>query len=464
MPKKRLWEKALEWGQTYGDIVYVENFGKPLLLINSYNLKAAVDLLSNKSAKYANRPPMVMAELEGWGWLTSVLPYSEVHRKQRTFQHRFLNSPDVVDYLEMQLQETRVTLKGILETPKDYAKHLRRLPGAVVMKNFYGHQVGEDDPYVRLGETAAKLVAESGFYLFLGFLPWLRHMPDWLPWIEFPRVAKAAQSVSHAIRNGAQNMVKKKMAEGNALPSMASILLSENTRDDGTIVDEEELAAATAALFIGGVDTSVTALMTFVLAMLKYPEVQERARQEISDVVGEHRLPTFEDMERLKYVRAVCTEVLRWQSIVPLMARFTIEDDEYNGYFIPAGTTVVVNVWAMSRNAVDFEDALVFRPERWLQSFDKEGHGRPPRPEDFIFGFGRRICPGQKWAEHLLFIAVASMMAVFKFESEFKDGAVIPPNDTYDERAIWHLGPSECKITPRSEVMASLIRHTESLY
>jgi len=73
-----------------------------------------------------------------------------------------------------------------------------------------------------------------------------------------------------------------------------------------------------------------------------------------------------------------------------------------------------------------------------------------------------RACPGQKWAEHLLFIAMASMIAAFKFETEFKDGVPIPPNDTYDEGFVWHLGPSECRISARSEAMASLIRHTEN--
>jgi len=114
----------------------------------------------------------------------------------------------------------------------------------------------------------------------------------------------------------------------------------------------------------------------------------------------------------------------------------------------------------MSRNPLDFPDPKEFRPERWLQSVENQV---PPRPEDFVFGFGRRTCPGQKWAEHLLFIAVAFMIAAFKFEREVKDGIPIPLNDSYVEGFVWHLGPSECRITPRSESMANLIRHAENL-
>ena len=55
--------------------------------------------------------------------------------------------------------------------------------------------------------------------------------------------------------------------------------------------------------------------MTFILAMLKNPEVQRKAQEEIDSVVGNDRLPSFEDREQLPYVRAVCTEVLRYVDV-----------------------------------------------------------------------------------------------------------------------------------------------------
>lgn len=51
--------------------------------------------------------------------------------------------------------------------------------------------------------------------------------------------------------------------------------------------------------------------MTFVLGMLKNPEAQRQAQLEIDRVVGKDCLPTFEDMENLPYVRAICEEALR---------------------------------------------------------------------------------------------------------------------------------------------------------
>ena len=94
--------------------------------------------------------------------------------------------------------------------------------------------------------------------------------------------------------------------------------------------------------------------MTFALAMVLYPEVQRRAQAEIDSVVGEDRLPTFEDRSSLPYVESVLRETFRWHPILPngiLPCRVispslktligvphaTLTDDIFDGYFIPKG-------------------------------------------------------------------------------------------------------------------------------
>ena len=57
---------------------------------------------------------------------------------------------------------------------------------------------------------------------------------------------------------------------------------------------------------------SVTAIMTFILAILKNPDKQRRAQEEIDAVVGTDRLPNLSDMDDLPYVQAICTEVFRY--------------------------------------------------------------------------------------------------------------------------------------------------------
>jgi len=123
MPATLLWEKALEWGNEYGDLVYLENLGKPMLIINSYEV--AVELLGNRSAIYSSRPHQVMTiDLEHWDWLSLIAPYGERMHKSRTYQHRFFNSPETLNFLDAQLEEARRTIRDILDNPDDYAKYI----------------------------------------------------------------------------------------------------------------------------------------------------------------------------------------------------------------------------------------------------------------------------------------------------------------------------------------------------
>ena len=76
------------------------------------------------------------------------------------------------------------------------------------------------------------------------------------------------------------------------------------------------------------------------------PYAMRRAQEELDKVVGCERLPDFSDQVDLPYTVAVLKEVLRWGCPTPIGApkRLTV-DDTYNNYFIPAGATVVENVW-----------------------------------------------------------------------------------------------------------------------
>ena len=88
-----------------------------------------------------------------------------------------------------------------------------------------------------------------------------------------------------------------------------------------------------------------SAVQTIFVAMSLYPEVQRKAQAELDAVVGPNRLPDFEDRDALVYVNAIIKEALRWQNVLPfVLPHMSLEDDEYRGYFIPAGTLLIPNV------------------------------------------------------------------------------------------------------------------------
>lgn len=73
-----------------------------------------------------------------------------------------------------------------------------------------------------------------------------------------------------------------------------------------------------------------------------HPHVQEKAQRELDEVLGSNRLPEHEDIASLPYIQAIYYEVLRWRPNVPLgIPHRAMEDDEYGGYRIPKGATII---------------------------------------------------------------------------------------------------------------------------
>lgn len=129
--------------------------------------------------------------------------------------------------------------------------------------------------------------------------------------------------------------------------------------------------------------------------MATYPEVQKKAQSQLDAVLGGNRLPEFSDFEKVPYLSAVVNEVFRWQAVTPFAVyHLSTADDSYNGYFIPKGSVIVPNAWAILRDEKIFgPDTDKFRPERFMKP------GATAAPDlslvDIAFGFGRRACPGR---------------------------------------------------------------------
>jgi cytochrome P450 len=87
-------------------------------------------------------------------------------------------------------------------------------------------------------------------------------------------------------------------------------------------------------------------MMTFFLAVMVFPEVQEKAREEIDHVTGSSRLPTNADRERLPYIEAIMKETHRWHQVLPMcIPHMSIQEDVCRGYRIPKGAVLLANNW-----------------------------------------------------------------------------------------------------------------------
>lgn len=98
----------------------------------------------------------------------------------------------------------------------------------------------------------------------------------------------------------------------------------------------------------------------------------------------------------------------------PFVPRACIDDQKIQGYDVPKGTIVVVNVWAISRDPRYWDDPDRFIPERFESecALDFKGLDFEYTP----FGAGRRICPGTTFAQANVEIALASLLYHFDWE------------------------------------------------
>jgi cytochrome P450 len=131
--------------------------------------------------------------------------------------------------------------------------------------------------------------------------------------------------------------------------------------------------------------------MTFFLAMTIFPEVQRQAQKELDRVIGGTRLPVSKDRDNLPYIVAVMKETHRWHLVLPMgLPHTSTEEDTCRGYRIPKGAMLLANSWWFTHDPSVYPDPMAFRPERFLET---PTHKPEPDPRNFIFGYGRRICP-----------------------------------------------------------------------
>ncbi|KAI5120028.1 hypothetical protein M0805_004657 [Coniferiporia weirii] len=448
-------EQAREWAQQYGDVAFFKALGKTYLLVNTYD--AAVELFEKRGSNYSSRPENTLRELGGWSRLPLLMPYGNEHKKARQMLHKFFAPTAVADFHELQTQVARQLLWGLVNETGSFRDLTRRAAGELIMMVAYGYKVSDaNDPYVELADKSIRAAAESERNYLVNILPWLRYLPEWFPGTGFHQFIKESVKLSRATLYDAHEMSKKNFFAGTAIPSMTSRLLEENLTEDGKIANEDTIVNSTSVAYIAGADTTVSTLNTFCLAMLLRPEVQRRAQDELDRVVGKDTLPTMEDKPNLPYIMAICKECMRWQSVTPLAApHCAAEDDVYNGYFIPAGTTVFANVWGMQRDPKEYPEPEKFIPERWLPC-----DGKQPPLDVFktAFGFGRRFCSGRYFAENSIFISIASILAAFDITKAVDaNGNLITPAVEYTASFARHPVPFECRLTPRSCKIAPAI-------
>jgi cytochrome P450 len=218
--------------------------------------------------------------------------------------------------------------------------------------------IGVSDPgrFARLRELLPRTSGITPLIQMMWIYPWLGRFG---PWKRYRRLLAETDRLLYA-----EIAARRADPDGD---DILSLLVKHSSLSD------EELRDEVMTLLVAGHETTATALAWAFERLVRHPEAMERARSGDDD-----------------YLDAVVKETLRIRPVVADVVRTVTRETEVGGYTLPAGTIVLPAV-ALVQRSESYEDALEFRPERFLD-------GSPPPYSWIPFGGGVRRCIGAAFA------------------------------------------------------------------
>ena len=210
-------------------------------------------------------------------------------------------------------------------------------------------------------------------------------------------------------------------------------------------IPDIEIQSQIRTFLMAGTDTTANTLTIAHYFLAQYPEVQEKAREEVKKYIGDSEEIKYDQLSKLDYLTAFLKECFRmYGPASTLFPRVVKEDITLKDLTIRKGYCLSVAVNGICYNPKYFPNPFEFRPERWIE---KQEPGVKD-PLAFIpFAAGSRKCIG----EHLAYIEakllLAELLRNYKidmkrpYELKMKIGLVYEPVDTL--HAIYTKLPSK---------------------
>ncbi|CAL1702667.1 unnamed protein product [Somion occarium] len=413
LPTKFAYLRFTEWSKQYGGIFSLKLASQTIIVISSPRLIR--DFMDKRSGSMGDRPPSRLPDITTNG-LSLPLASGPVWKSLRRAVQQLLTREACSRHMPIQQAEATQLMYDLLKQPENFFNHIQRQMISIMLSTVFGFRS--------------------------------------------PRYADSAASIFFSQFN-----TNGRLYLNQALIPQSTLYLHWN------IIDQREKLGLTRDMvgYLGGVcieggsATTAAYLHRFVLCISCYPDVQARAQREIDDLIGSNRVPTSQDIEHLPYIQAIIKEVHRFYTSGPLgLPHATTIDETIDGYFIPKGSTVFMNIYGIYHSEELCERPEVFNPERYLSS----EFGTKPNADttglrsDLHFGSGRRICPGNHLANSSIIMNIMNLLWGFDFtiaDAANRDRHIpIRPEDFTTGIAIGPK-PFKCNIRPRSEKHAALI-------
>ena len=213
------------------------------------------------------------------------------------------------------------------------------------------------------GKEAEAVVPAAAIQLehVYGRLQTFVDVPEWAPLPSMRRFVRARETIDR--------VVYRLIKERRATPSQDSrdlimMLIQARDEETGETMTDQQIRDEIISAIIAGHETVSTGLTWIWYLLSKNPGVARRLRQEVSEVVGD-RVPTVEDLPRLKFTSWVVDEGLRLYPPLWVNARTPLEDDVIGGYHIEKGSFILLSEYVIHRHPEFWENPEGFDPERF---------------------------------------------------------------------------------------------------
>jgi cytochrome P450 len=199
---------------------------------------------------------------------------------------------------------------------------------------------------------------------------------------------------------------------------LLAALIEARDPETGACFSREELVDQVCVLFLAGHETSASALGMAVYLLGCFPEVQQRLRAEVLEVLGSRAgAPDqplgFEDLRQLSYGAAIFNETLRLYPPLSFFSRESQSNTELAGSRCPMRALVTISPWVIQRHEQHWSEPNAFRPERFLSDANADDR-RWARDAFLPYGLGPRKCPGAAFAQQEALLVLAELVRRFE--------------------------------------------------
>lgn len=375
---------------TYGPVVHYRVGSGRVVLINEPELVREI-LINQPQNFIKERTQKRMKILLGDGLITSD---GEEHRRQRRVAAPAFHRQRIHAYgatMVEQAAKLRETWQHGREM--DAATEMMHLSLEIVARTLFGQEVTED--ILSINEQVNTVMR---LYNLLIALPSAETYMSWpIPGLtQFKRARKKLDDVMFRM------IADRRAADTDEGDLLSMLLRSRDEEGDDARLTDRQLRDEALTMFLAGYETVANALTWTWMLLAQNSETEARLHAEIDSVLG-GRLPTWEDLPKLRYTEMVLAESLRLYPPAWGMGRQAVRDVEIGPYRLPAGAYFYFSQYLIQRDSRHFPDPLRFDPER----FTAENKARRPKFVYFPFGAGHRQCIGESfaWMEMTLVLA-----------------------------------------------------------